>query len=394
MSDTSMKVLVLSCNTGEGHNSTATAIKEVLESHHQSCEQKDVLLCWSKRKSASFCRWFVRIYRYFPKLFDISYRYAERHPALFDPGSILNRYVTRGVKKLQYFLEQNKYDLVVCTHMISSLLVTRVQGLLTKPIPACLIATDYTCSPMVSNSNMDVYFIPDSSLVREFTRQGIPKNKIVSEGIPVRKDFLVCTPKENAKRLLNISCKQKHLLMMCGSMGCGPIRKLVSEFEATLPEDVVLTVICGTNQRLYRILKKEHDNAHIRIDGFVQNISLLMDSADLFLTKPGGISVTEAYFKELPMVFINAVAGCEDHNLHYFMDRGMAQSADSIKGIAEICISLLRDDKKRLEMVKRMHTTYKMNSAEQIYETLFKLHEGKNTGLKKVCTTTELLAAI
>ncbi len=394
MSDTSMKILVLSCNTGEGHNSTAAAIKEVLESHHQICEQKDALLFWSKRRSASFCRQFVRIYRYFPKLFDISYRYAEKHPALFDSGSILNRYVTRGAKKLQHFLEQNQYDMVVCTHMISSLLVTRTQDLLAKPIPACLIATDYTCSPMVSNSDMDVYFIPDGSLASEFTRQGIPKSKIVSDGIPVRKDFLVRTPKENAKRLLNISCNQKHLLMMCGSMGCGPIRKLVSEFAATLPEDVVLTVICGTNQRLYRILKRAHDNAHIRIDGFVQNISLLMDSADLFLTKPGGISVTEAYLKELPMVFINAVAGCEDHNLHYFIDRGMAQSAGSIKGISEICISLLQDDKKRLEMAKKMHTTHKVNSAEQIYESLLKLHKEENAVPKKVCTAAELLAAI
>lgn len=374
MSDTSMKVLVLSCNTGEGHNSTAAAIKEVLESHHQICEQKDALLCWSKRKSVAFCMWFVRIYRYFPKLFDVSYRYAEKHPALFDPGSILNRYVTRGVKKLQDFLEQNKYDLVVCTHMISSLLVTRVQGLLPKPIPACFIATDYTCSPMVANSNMDVYFIPDGSLTREFVQRGISKNKIISGGIPIRKDFLVCTPKEKAKQLLNISCKQKHLLMMCGSMGCGPIKKLVSEFKMTLPETVVLTVICGTNQRLYRALKKKYDNNRIRICGFVQNISLLMDSADLFLTKPGGISVTEAYFKELPMVFVNAVAGCEDHNLHYFIDRGMAQSADSIKGISERCISLLRDDKKRHEMAEKMHTIQKANPAEQIYGTLFTLY--------------------
>ena len=374
MSDASMKVLVLSCNTGEGHNSTAAAIKEVLESHHQICEQKDALLCWSKRKSAAFCMWFIRIYRYFPKLFDVSYRYAEKHPALFDSGSILNRYVTRGVKKLQDFLEQNKYDLVVCTHMISSLLVTRVQDLLPKPIPACFIATDYTCSPMVANSNMDVYFIPDGSLTGEFVQQGISKNKIISGGIPIRKDFLVCTPKENAKQLLNISCKQKHLLMMCGSMGCGPIKKLVSEFEIALPENVVLTVICGTNQRLYRALKKKYDNDRIRICGFVQNISLLMDSADLFLTKPGGISVTEAYFKELPMVFVNAVAGCEDHNLHYFIDRGMAQSADSIKGISEICISLLRDDKKRHEMAENMHTIHKANAAEQIYGTLFTLY--------------------
>ena len=41
-------------------------------------------------------------------------------------------------------------------------------------------------------------------------------------------------------------------------------------------------------------------------------MALLMDSADLYLTKPGGISVTEAASMRLPMVFIDAVAGCEE----------------------------------------------------------------------------------
>lgn len=58
-------------------------------------------------------------------------------------------------------------------------------------------------------------------------------------------------------------------------------------------------------------------------------MSLLMDSADLYLTKPGGLSISEASAKKLPMVFLNAVAGCESYNLHFFLERGVAQTADS-----------------------------------------------------------------
>ncbi len=368
--NTPLKVLILSCNTGEGHNSVAAAMKEALESHRCICEQRDALLCWSKKSSDLFCKWFVKMYRYFPKLFDISYRYAEKHPALFDSGRVLYRYVTRGAKKLSLFLEQNSYDAVVCTHMMSALLTAKARKMLARPVFACQIATDYTCSPMVANSCMDTYFIPDSSLAGEFVRRGISEDKIVCGGIPVRKDFLTRTPREAAKRSLNIPPAQKHLLMMCGSMGCGPIKKLVAAFDAALPEDVVLTVVCGTNQRLYRALNKNQDHCRIRICGYERNVSLLMDSADLFLTKPGGISVTEAYFKELPMVFVNAVAGCEAHNLRYFTDRGMARSADSVKDIAGTCVSLLRDDQARREMEKRMHDVHKKNPAEQICQSL------------------------
>ena len=43
----------------------------------------------------------------------------------------------------------------------------------------------------------------------------------------------------------------------------------------------------------------------------------MMDSADLFLTKPGGISTTEAMVKGLPMVLVNVVGGCETPNLEF-----------------------------------------------------------------------------
>ena len=46
-----MRILLLSCNTGEGHNATAKAIMQVLESSNVSCELRDVLACLSPRFS-------------------------------------------------------------------------------------------------------------------------------------------------------------------------------------------------------------------------------------------------------------------------------------------------------------------------------------------------------
>ena len=100
---------------------------------------------------------------------------------------------------------------------------------------------------------------------------------------------------------------------------------------------------------------------------YVKNISLLMDSADLYVTKPGGISVTEAADKNLPMVIINAVAGCETYNRDFFIHTGGAVTGESVEELAAVCISLLEDDQRRNKMADAFSRREKVNAAEKIY---------------------------
>ena len=44
----SLRILLLSSNTGEGHNSTAKAVMDVLEARGFACEMRDVLACLSE----------------------------------------------------------------------------------------------------------------------------------------------------------------------------------------------------------------------------------------------------------------------------------------------------------------------------------------------------------
>ena len=82
-----MKVLILSCNTGGGHNSCAKAIGAELLNRGHTYETDDALLYVSKGTSRFVSNWHVRFYRYFPKLYNKGYQYAEEHPASFDESS-------------------------------------------------------------------------------------------------------------------------------------------------------------------------------------------------------------------------------------------------------------------------------------------------------------------
>lgn len=142
-----------------------------------------------------------------------------------------------------------------------------------------------------------------------------------------------------------------HLLMMCGSMGCGPMKQLTELLSHRLEPNCEISIVCGTNMGLHQKLEQKYrSHPNIHIHGFVQNMNTLMDSADLFLTKPGGLSTSEALAKALPMVLIDAVAGCEAYNLRHFTEIGGAVTASTVGKLTELCFELLKDPQRRSAM--------------------------------------------
>ena len=215
-----MKVLILSCNTGEGHNSCAAALEEECRNQNIPCDTEDALRFISPEVSRFISNWHVRIYRHAPGLFRVGYRAAEDHPTQFHEGSALYRYLTQGAEKLCGFIAGSGYDTVICTHTFAALMVSEVVKTHLPNLKTCFIATDYTCSPSVKDSSLDRYFIPASSLSGDFLGGGVTSERLRACGIPVRQMFRSSVRKEDAKRAFGIPTDHKHLVMMCGSMGC------------------------------------------------------------------------------------------------------------------------------------------------------------------------------
>lgn len=340
-----MNVLILSCNTGGGHNACAAALAEECAAQGIPCATEDALRFISPAASRFISNWHVRIYRHAPGLFRVGYRAAEEHPAQFREGSALYRYFSQGAERLSGFLAGGGYDTVICTHPFAALMVSEVTKTHLPALRTCLIATDYTCSPSVKDSALDRYFIPADSLGPDFLGGGVTSERLRACGIPVRQMFRDHGRKADAKRALGIDPAHRHLVMTCGSMGCGPIMSIAQRIALHLAADQELTIVCGTNARLYRRLRflfSRTANVHVR--SYVRDMALLMDSADLYLTKPGGISVTEAASMRLPMVFIDAVAGCETYNKDFFLRAGGAVTGKTPAEIARMSLRLLSDE--------------------------------------------------
>ena len=367
-----MRLLILSCNTGEGHNSAAKALKDCFSEQNINCDIKDALAFWSPEKSKLISKGHVFIYRKLPKLFGVSYRFEENHPPKDGNESLIYELVIKGCESLYEFLSDNSYDAVICTHVFSAMMMTELKKRRRCGIKSYFVATDYTCSPGVNQTAMDAYFIPHKKLTDEFAENGIPKHKLIPSGIPVRKDFYSKTDSESAKKSLSLPQGKKIALLMCGSMGCGPIKTLAEYLPQQIPSDSMLVVICGNNLKLYKTLTKYPLPGNMRVVGFTSRMPLYMDAAELILTKPGGLSTTEAAIKALPMIFIDAVPGCETKNYEFFLQNGCADMRDSVLELCDTVCDYLENPDKLKAMSNTLENEFSGCASQTIREYILK----------------------
>lgn len=342
-----MRILILSANTGGGHNSTAKAIAEQFEKQGVDCEIADCLSYISERVS-DFISWgHSYVYRKLPRLFGIGYRFEEKHP----PRFIYNR-CAKGAQGLYQKLQEG-FDCVVCVHSFAGLMTAEVRARYGLAVPVYFVATDYTCSPGVAESQADLYFIPHEDLQEEFVNAGISADRLCPSGIPVMDVFHQPLGREVARRALGLPQDQKLILLGGGSMGAGNLEKEAKRLLDRLPDDTSLCVLCGNNRKVYDALTRE-THARIYAIPFTDDVASYMSAVDLYITKPGGLTSTEAIAKRLPVVFINAVPGCETRNFNFLIERGVACGAKKWKQARELVRKTICDPTLAHRQVERM----------------------------------------
>ncbi len=310
------------------------------------------------------------MYRHLPKLFDKGYSVTEKHESVFKEGSALYKLLTFGAKNLYEYVKNGGIDNIICVHPFAALLVTEMRKKYDIDVTSSIVATDYTCVPGTNCSEMDKYFIPHENLREEFQNSGIPKEKLYVSGIPVRQCFFGVNTRDNARDILGLPVDKKILLMCCGSMGCGPIKNISSKLRNKIDDNTLIIVICGNNNRLYnRLVKKQSNNFYVV--GYTNQMHEYMNACDVFVTKPGGVSTTESAVLGKPMVFINAVGGCEKRNHDFFEELQCVLTVMSNDGIPEAALKALEDVELRKRLSSNIRSVFGgKNAAEYIFSQL------------------------
>lgn len=359
-----MKVLILSANIGGGHNSAAASIAEELSRRGIRYDIEDCLAYLSEWASEMISKGSEAAYTFLPQLFGKAYAFEERHQTPF-----FNDLMSFGVDKFYKSLTQEQYDAVVCVHVFGAMLVTQTNRRYSMDVPLFFVATDYTCSPGVASIDATRWLTPDESLHDEFVECGVPADRLLSTGIPIRRDFYEPVDMDTARRTLGLPIDGRMVLVCCGRIGCGNITKIAPEFESRLPEDVRLVIICGTNERAYRHLIESSGDRTTAVE-FTDKMPLYMAAADVCVSKPGGLSTTELITIGTPMVLIHAVPGCETHNLEFVKRHNYGIGAEEWDEAIDRTAELLNDPQRLDAMRQRLKAQHRENSAVVIVDAV------------------------
>lgn len=355
-----MRVLILSANTGGGHNSTARALAQQLEKLNVECKVADTLAYISEKVSDFISRGHSYVYRKFPKLFGVGYRFEEKHPELF-----IYDQCAKGAEALHQEIMEQSYDAVLCVHVFSGVMMTEVRKRYANPTPFYFVATDYTASPGVTEMQADAYFIPHRMLLGEFVRGGVRADKMFATGIPVRSDFYTIEDKTEARRALGLPEEGQMVLLSCGSMGCGKLDKSALYLLEHLNKNAYLVVLCGSNRKTYEELAP-YASQRLFIVSFTDRVPQYMSAADLYITKPGGLTTSEAIVKQVPMIFIDAVPGCETRNFDFLVRSGVACGAKNWRQVVSQTNQALQKPEILEQQRKNMKAFSPQNAAELI----------------------------
>ncbi|MNS73854.1 Processive diacylglycerol beta-glucosyltransferase [compost metagenome] len=108
--------------------------------------------------------------------------------------------------------------------------------------------------------------------------------------------------------------------------------------------------------------------------GHTKEISKWMDASDLLITKPGGMTCTEALAKGLPMLFCESIPGQEESNRQYFVTSGYGETLEA--EAIDRWFERLTNRHRSVQSTSARHQTFKINykpdrCAHDLVEMLF-----------------------
>ena len=246
------------------------------------------------------------------------------------PSPLLYENSIRGIGPLYEALVDLGADAAICVHVFPAMMMTELRCGYGLRMPTWFVATDFTCSPGVGELQLDGICIPHPALTPEFLAAGLPAQRIFPTGIPIRRQFCQTPDRDAARRQLELEGCRHVFTLACGSMGAGPLRSTAACIAGLLGPEDRLVAVCGSNQRMHRQMIDDFvDNPRVRVLGFTEQMCAYMQASDLLISKAGGLTTAEAVASRTPLLYLNAVPGCESRNIDFMTSRGYALAVES-----------------------------------------------------------------
>ena len=374
------KVLVLTLSFGSGHVRASEAIIAALKQVAPSDTNLEIEYLDVIAESAFIFRLFyVHTYyamlKYAPWLWD---RYFANRVEQVHKSTAPEWAFKLGCSRVFRNIKKMRPDLIVATE-VGACEIGRMIKRQRPEMKLAGIVTDYDGEPVWSCPEVD-WFSVSLPLVRDqLVGWGAEGHKIEICGIPVDQRFCAkpsLAQREAILRNFNLQGNKPIALLMSGGMGFTKMDNLVAELiDSGLNAQVV--AITGQDRAMFQRLQelRSTNQTSLSVLGWCNRIHDLMHVADLLVTKPGGLTITEALAAGIPIVAFDPIPGAEVRHCEYLMENGAGLHTSGYKETAALVKSVLSDRAKLEQLRSAANRIAKPDAARVIAERLIGLLE-------------------
>lgn len=364
------RFLLITASVGSGHEKAAEAIAEgIKKSFSQSHLDIVDFMSWhTSAINALMKSCYLKMLALVPNLYEFMYQFTAGKKKGGFIQLIMAYAMSVSIKSL---LKRYEPDVIICTHPFPAEAVSHLGEKWRRRFLSAAVITDYSVHQMWICPHMDLYFVGCDFMKKQLMADGIDPKTIYVTGIPVSECFQHEQDKEMCRQRLCLGMDEPVILMMGGGLGLGHIGLALEQLEA-VAEKLHLLVVAGKNRELCRKAEEagRTSHHHIVVYGYTDKVHELMGAADIILTKPGALTLTEAMCLGLPMLLHEPIPGPETDNARYMSGCGSAIWLHAGDNLSYILEQLLQDEKKMTSMAEAARKNRRPEAVKKILDAI------------------------
>ena len=390
-----MRVLIATVTAGGGHIAAAAALEEAWRALRpdDAVERVDLIKFFSPLHKKIYADGYVKLVERAPELWGMLFGKTDNPKVARRLGRLRRAFPSSSRKKFTNNLKQFRPDAVLCTHYAPletlGLLKTSEGGVPRRPkligkIGArkarpseswkqpfvVSIVTDFEAHALWMDACVDLYCVAAEETKARLVARGAPAENAVATGIPIAAKFSSKPDAQALRKTLGLRDDQPVLLVLSGGFGMGPVAEILAELDK-VPQLFQTVVVTGRNEELRRNLAAQTRKHPTHVLGFSTNMHELMAVADLIITKPGGLTSSEALAMGKPLFILNPIPGQEAANSDFLLERGAAAKVNRVEDLP-FRIEQLLGSKKLAEMAKAAKSLGHPQSATAVCKEVLK----------------------
>lgn len=311
---------------------------------------------------------YIGMVKMLPQLYAVIYEQAERATRVSAFKKWLHRYTALNLRQ---YVAQLAPDVVVCTHAFPCGVMAEYKREYPDAPAVVGVVTDFVVHPFWIHKNIDAYAVATATMRQTLIARGVRPERVTVTGIPIDARFGMRADRRALRCVLGLAPDKTTLLLMGGGVGIGPLEKAIVRIDR-LAHDVQTVVVVGKNPSLERRLAEAARTlTHpVKVVGFVGNVFEYMQAADVLVSKPGGLTSSEALAAELPLMMLRPLPGQEERNTRYLEAGGAGIRVQTTRELVHALDHLLSNPNELAAMRDKARALAKPDAARSVADII------------------------